>query len=297
MSIDAGEELSFINAPEWTTDFFSEADRQFSAGRNVQFDLSKVQELTIDGLVLLVGCIKNYGINRGHRIDIINPIAEVPRVMLRKFNVFKKVPEEMLADFSDIPINRVSNTIVANGVAKELTQAASVVLYGKDKRIKELYEVLIEVMANTNNHASDDDEPEPWYALSIFDVERKTFEFVFVDFGVGIFNSWPVKSYISRVPATLRSIFPIVGNVDRQIRLRQLDHLFSELAEGRIGSRTGLTERGKGLPLIIKHSSSNQFNRLVLITNDGFVDLKEREVSCLDGDFSGTLLYLKMEAV
>jgi ABC-type transporter Mla MlaB component len=123
--------LSFNLATEETAQYFSQIKEQFDAGRNVQFDFSNVEKITIDGLVILLGFIKNYEVNRGHLIDFVEPLREDPRMLLRRFNVFKKVPDKIDGGLKPIPMIKVSNTIVANGVAKDLTRRAALSLYGK----------------------------------------------------------------------------------------------------------------------------------------------------------------------
>lgn len=289
-SVTAPRQLSFILQPQLCTAYFEEIRRLFRRKLNVQFDLTQVEELTLDAVVMLLGCIKNFDINAGRLIDIKQPVADVPRDFLKRYNIRKKLPNKIDGSLEPIPMQRVSNSIVANDVAKEFAKSASHHLYNTDRALKEFYEILIELMANTNNHASGTENiPTSWYAMNNFHYSPKYCEFVFLDCGIGIFESWPVKRYISGISVALQELFSVTT-----LRTNQLNHLFDQLAKGEIGSRTGLANRGKGLPLILKHASEPYIKEMYLITNDGYIDLKARNVSSMRENFEGTLFYLKI---
>ena len=67
--------------------------------------------------------------------------------------------------------------------------------------------------------------------------------------------------------------------------------ILREVLEGKIGSRIGLSYRGKGLPEIYKRFKREQFSRLIIIANDVFADVEKDDFRILDKPFKGTFFH------
>lgn len=80
-----------------------------------------------------------------------------------------------------------------------------------------------------------------------------------------------------------------VGNRDRVSLLRHI-------LQGKVPSSTGLGYRGKGLPKIAEAHTRKQFQRLVILSNNVYVDIENDDFRLLDTSFSGTFFYWEHHA-
>ena len=64
--------------------------------------------------------------------------------------------------------------------------------------------------------------------------------------------------------------------------------LLQEIMEGKIGSRTGLSYRGKGLPTLHGLAKSGILRNLVIVTNDVRAFVAEDRYEQLNESFRGT---------
>jgi len=84
-----------------------------------------------------------------------------------------------------------------------------------------------------------------------------------------------------------RKISDIVG-------LTSNTDLVEPLFKGKIKSRTGKPERGKGIPQVYDSSKNKAFKEFYLISNDVKVDMKNMNIKKLNNNFSGTLFYWEL---
>lgn len=291
--ITAPTYCSLAEHPEITIRFFREAESAFKAGRPVEYDLSETEQFTDTAAAILVGQMKDRNINRGLPSTVTFPKDDKVRKSLKRLGINKKIgSDENLGELDDIPTQKVTNLKVANEVARSVVQITSRFLYGEEKRMKDLYAILIEMMANTNNHASSVSKVAyPWFLFIYPDAVKKSVKFVFLDFGEGIFESIPVKQHITRLPVSIHSRS---GDIKLYIRGEELKTTFDHLSSGLIKSRTGIASRGKGIPKIVQVADNNLFNRFLLIANDAYIDIKSNEVSAMNENFSGTMFFFEI---
>lgn len=299
-NIRAPEHCSMIEHPENAIMFFREAEAAYlnavSKGRylkktaNIVYDLAQSKIFTETSVAILIAHIKDRNINLGLPSRLNFPIDEECERKIKKMGILKNVGSSTI-ESDDIPFQKVSNLQVANSVAKDIVVRSSLFIYSKEERIKELYTILIELMANTNNHAdSDKTAIYPWWLFMFRDERKKIIKFVFLDLGVGIFDSLPVKQYMIREPLSLQRIKS--GSVHR--RGESLNKIFSALVNGRIKSSTGIATRGKGLPLIADNAKSGHFCSFKIISNDAYIDVLNNTVSAMNQNFRGTLYYFEL---
>jgi hypothetical protein len=147
---------------------------------------------------------------------------------------------------------------------------------GNIARLKPAYENLLECMSNTHQHAAPTEGSESWWASVYQDGTRRCDCFTFVDMGVGIFDS---------IELNLRLKAYSLAQLGRREIMRKL-------LAGEIPSSTRLSYRGKGLPsinesLTVKHALA----RLVIVTNDVYVDVGPGRFENLPRALKGLLLY------
>lgn len=285
---------SLIEQPEASIKFFKEAQAAYAAGNGVTYNLENTVEITETFAAFLISQIKDRNINQGHLAKVTFPKNAECDKKLKKLGIFKKIgnsSEEVELD--SIPVQKLSNLQVANDIAKEIVKKSALVLYKEEKRIKELYAILIEIMANTNNHAATGKKGKyPWWLFTFYDADRDVIKFFFLDHGIGLFESLPVKQFMIRNP---QPIFSRAGTANTYHRGLQLNEIFSNLAAGKIKSSTGIPMRGRGLPLVVSLAKTDNFNRFVIISNDAFIDVIAEEVSTMNEFFSGTLFYFELK--
>lgn len=290
----APQEFSFIDQPEMTISFFRQAEGAYLRGRSVIYDLSKVESLSVTTAAILVSHIKDRNVNFGMVSKLISPEDPTVAKQLRQFGIFKRVVDHVEEIHADVAVHRLTNIKVANLMAREIVLASTFHVYGENRRISELYSTLIELMANTNNHADSEFIARyPWWLFVFPDQSKSAVKFVFLDLGVGLFESIPVRQWLTRNP------FPPLskrGDIALYERGGQLAKIFRNLEAGDIKSSTKLSSRGKGLPYVIKCAKSGHFKEFYIVSNDAYIDVLSNRVSAMNENFSGTLFYFEFQA-
>lgn len=284
-------DCSFINQPEMTIRFYNVIKQAFDDGMNVTVDLSQVLHFSETSAAVLMTFIKDKNVNQGRAIKIIWPKDAKCTSKLRSLGLDKKINTEIDSRtiLENFPTQKVSNLKVANQVAKSIVISSSRFIYNDDRKLKELYSILIEMMANTNNHADGQKrEKYNWWLFFFPDIDKRTIKFVFVDSGVGVFDSLPVKQYLIRNPL---SMFDTLLTQ----RASELHSILRELISGNIKSSTGNPSRGRGLPLISDCSKTGHFEAFQMISNDAYIDLKMSTATSMNEHFSGTLFHFELK--
>jgi len=238
----------------------------------------------------MVALIKDRNINRGLVSKMIYPVDQDCRRRVQRYGLWKAASEEEsdVVQIETVP-QRITNTNVANRVARRIVLECSSFLDCPEQKIPELYSVLIELMANTNNHAVPGETGRfAWWLFVRPNEDVQGIDFVFLDLGVGVFESLPVRQHVTR--SSDYSGSPRVG-AESFVRQRHISKIVGELSKGYIKSSTGDPDRGLGFPLIFEKAKSDRFERFTMIANDGTVDLKKRSVSLINGNFLGTAFH------
>ena len=178
------------------------------------------------------------------------------------------------------------NKKVVAALGLPIMEAVSSTIWGEKRIDKGLQRALLELMQNTNNHASFDETGKKYWWLSVnHDKENKKVRFVFMDHGVGIFASLNQKSEDSKWYGWSEKIKSAFGvETDEKILERLLKgdlHL----------TVTKKSYRGKGLPSMKEVLDRNQINNLHIITNNVFADVSNNNYHLLKHVFKGTFFY------
>ena len=273
------ENYSLKDNPNTVVRNFKDYQSLLRKGYDINFDLSGLKNLSPGGLALFAAGVKDETIKGDRYIKGNLPIDHRLRQMIRESGFLKLVR-------TSIDPGRQKHHLVHRKTYKKVEppEAEKACIFSiqhtfGDKRIiRPLYEILIECMANTKNHADKkSDEVYNWW-LFVFKKENGNSAFTFLDFGVGIFKSYPVLHYMN-----LKRLF----NDNTEI--------VDDLLEGKIKSSTKIVERGQGIPLIYEHSKTDLFKEFYLISNDVFVDFKSGRKVKLQNNFSGTFYYWEIQ--
>lgn len=208
VEVTSPHKCSLIEHPEATIQFFRKAEKAFMENNNVIFNLTDCTYFSETSTALLAAFMKDKNLNRGKASKVKFPKDSECKKSLHDRGFNKRYNTEgNEISVCDSPVHKVSNLKVANDIAKEIIKASSLFIYGEHRMIKELYSILIELMANTNNHADSKKRAVyPWWLTFYPDFSNRTIKFVFIDLGVGIFNSIPVTQYINKSPQQLYTL-------------------------------------------------------------------------------------------
>lgn len=282
----APECFSFIDNTEASLKYLDDCRLLLHQNENINCDISKVKVLTPDAIALLVACTNdskfrgNYASIRGNAPEdkLANKLF-VESGFYKFVNTSKEMKSAQRKECN--LLHKESDFSVQSGIAKEACLYGTRHVFQNSKPISELYEMLVEAMSNTNNHAGKNSEHKiKWWLYTYNDPTGFT-SYSFIDLGVGIFESIPVQNF-----KKLTKFLKITGNID----------LVQDLLNGKIKSsiKTDNDIRGKGIPQIALNSQESIFQRAIIISNDVKIDLKTQQAEKLCVDFKGTFLYWEL---
>ena len=247
--------------------------------RSVFINLDKCTYISSGSIALMISAIRELKL---YKVKVSGSYPEDPKVRatLERSGFFKyvngKVSEENKQTSNTIlqqGVSTVDPAIVAPFVLKAMT-----FLWGKPYRNPRIQSLLVELMANTINHAFPKTSLSKWHLSIAFDAVEKKVCFTFIDNGHGILNTLNLKF------ATI--IKALVLNSNEQILVAAFD--------GAFGSRTKEKKRGRGLPNVKKCFTENFIRNLVVITNDVYLDFEHHTTKKLKQKFEGTCFYWEL---
>ena len=238
-------------------------------GARIYLDLSDVNKFTNDTLLLLRAVMDRQC--RAPDTKIRGNLPSDPKVATEFkasgfFTGFAKPP-------GDLPkakglMKKKSANIVHSEQAADLVDFALKHVNTTETCATACYRNLVEVMTNTHNHAANQRSSkrmkrmrhghEKWHA-SVY-CRNSVAYFSFVDLGVGILKSAPVKDFLRKAAVSITSH----GRAS----------LLKDVFEGKIGSATEKPGRGHGLPKMKEDVDKGSLVDLKILTSDvaGSVD-------------------------
>lgn len=277
------ENFSLINNHNEILDYFNKVRTAIDNKHQVTLDLSLAQQMTPDAIAFLLSSISDKSFNRGMEIRGTSPNNPKLARMLWESGFFEHVQSKapkIVKDKKNMLLHNLSEKKVEPLVAKNATDISTLFTFEQIIKFKPIYEILIECMANTHNHANINKRGYyDWWIFVYNDIDKKITSFAFIDLGVGIFGSLAVKEY--------KKVFFVKV-------IKENYELVEDLLNGKISSRTKLLERGKGFPLINKHSKNQYIKNFRIMSNDVYADLDKKEYLKMDYNFKGTLLYWEL---
>lgn len=283
-NLEAPKNFSIINNYNEVIAYLHKVKKTIHNREQPCIDLKNIKKLTPDAIAFLLCNIKEYDFHRDMKIRGFLPenlkLAKIFEESGFQKYVTSEIKEESSSDKNTL-MHKLKNKKVDNENAKLACQKAVKYTLKSEIKFQPIYEILIECMANTHNHANIENEGHyDWWLFQHHDPESCKTIFSFIDSGVGIFNSLPVKNF-------KRKFMEKTGITDNTA-------LVPRLLSGEIKSRTGLKERGKGLPLIYDHSKNEQIGEFKIIANDVYADLKTGKNFKMQHKFKGSLLYFEL---
>ena len=277
--------FSFVRNTNEVLKYFVEAEKLFKKKYKLNLNIDDIDVLTPDAISLLVASIndKNFHHNSGYKGDA--PKKPELKKIFKESGFYNFVHSRGFNGTGDGNLLHKEKHIKVMPV---IAQKAALIgirhTFENEEPYEPLYNILIECMSNTNNHASlKTNENCIWWLYVYNDPVSKTTSYSFLDLGVGIFDSVVVQGYLKQL---LKGTF-VYRNIN----------IVDELLSGKIQSRVDEDNeiRGKGIPQIVEYSKKSTFKEFYIITNDVKINLKTTEREQLDYNFGGTLLYWEIQ--
>lgn len=250
----------------------------------VEFGL--VTKVTPEAALVLIATLKKFP---KRKISGSIPQSEPARTILIQSGFFDHVRHSVnIGTGSQGEAVRYSGREVDGALARRLIFRGTELTFGVQRDSEPAYCVLLEGMQNTIDHAhftqgetpETDKTREDWWAFVYADTERKRVCFALADVGVGILKSARVKR---------------IRKLGLVLKTTTHAELIKKMLDGEFQSRTGLDNRGKGLPTIRALSDSGSIRELTLISNSVLARVCANEFSIITEGFNGTLLYWEIE--
>ncbi len=274
----APNNFSLVNNPNIMIWFLNRLKKIVSEGKSVLLDFADITEVTNDGLISLLSIIQDGRVPSNVRIKAKKPKDQKLRKRLKESGISQEstgLGSEAAAKYGRF---RQKSSLSADmEEANELIKFATKEIFGRRDTLKDVQRIFGECIDNTTYHANPKKPmAERWWGTVFCNNKTKTAYFSVLDNGVGIIESlkvgWAKKieflfSYENNA-ALLRAVF-----------------------QGGVLSSTGQSNRGNGLPNIFKARERRQFTRLIVISNNVYVDFDKDNYQLLQHSFNGTFFY------
>jgi hypothetical protein len=273
--IVAPKTLSSLKNPADLLDFLHQIEAK-GRTRHLFVDMSEVTEITTEAVPILLALIQAMDSTRFRGNEPVDPMARQKLHDAGFYDHVKGIASRGRG-LGKIRLES-SNQRVKSDVAAEFMDFFGKSLYGGRRKHGPSYNLMIEAMGNTFDHASPHDSRKlPWWASVYYDEVRRRVCFSIVDRGVGIFKS---ASFVDRL------------RMWKGAALRGDGAKMEKLLSGMIPSRTREPNRGRGLPDALTHWKLGRISELVIISNFGYAKASAGEYRTLEA-FSNPEMSLK----
>jgi hypothetical protein len=287
INLPAPSNFSFINNTIELLHYFEDVKQVIFDRKSAFIDISRITKLTPDTIILLIAKLHE---KLSKKIGIRGNAPDDPKLnrMFIESGLYDYVRSRGYKKVSQINKlwKHTSNSIVKGEMAGVAINACKQkflengVYYDTDN----LYNLLVEAMSNTLNHASNKSEKSSkqvnWWLYYYIDEFSQCIKFSFIDLGVGIFKSASFDSY-----RNLISYFSPSNKI-----------LIRPFLEGKIiSSRKNDNEiSGKGVKQMMSCANLDEFIKFIIITNDVIIDVKNKNGKELNTNFKGTFIYFEV---
>ena len=293
--IHAPRVLSLVNNAEETSQFIADLRSAFQKSKSVFVVLRDVEQIEYDGLTVLLSVMVRFKEN-GIDFNGDFPIDGAAKSVINESEFFKHLYKTNFRGASSYKLGKKNSSIhthanktVDSSLSASLVMTAAKTIWGEERRCPGVQRTIIELMQNTNNHASPEKEGERHWWLSIKHLQEvKKVNFSFVDYGVGVFESLKQKKSGNKFFGALEALrlrFTPESNLD----------VLKLVFKGELHkTSSGKSYRGKGLPGMYEAFEKNALSRLVVVTNDVYFNSSENTSRRLTPPFHGTFVHWEL---
>jgi len=280
--INAPDEFSINRNPNEAFKFIASLKgyKNRSNVKAVFISLRKCTYISNGAIALMISAIKELKAV-GIKVSGSYPLDKAARSKLEKSGFFNFVIG-YVSEENEITLNTIIQQgvdVVDSAAVAPLVLKAMNVVWGQPFRNQRLQSLLIELMANTVNHAFTSNKRSNWYLSISSDQSQKKVSFTFIDNGLGINRTLNVK-FVEKI---------------KYLFLTSEEQILKAAFDGKFGSRTKERKRGRGLPNVKKCFTENYISNLVVIANNVKFDFKSDTTQCLQYEFEGTCYYWELD--
>ncbi len=287
-NFEAPKKFNFIDNTNEVLEYLECCKIAFKQKSKVNFNIESIEELTPDAINLLIASINDPRFTfNGSYIGNAPKDKKLKKLFTASgfYNfVSSSSSVKQNIDVKNNLLHKETDYKVRPAIAKTICIKGLEHVANSDKPFEPLYEILIELMQNTNNHASANEEDKTkWWTYVYNDPETGNSIYSFLDLGVGIFDSIVVKNYLQKQA--------------QKIGLMHNVNYVKDLLDGKIQSRIEEDNeiRGKGIPQIVNNAQLDCFKRFYIVSNNVKIDVKKKIGIKLNSNFSGTFLYWELK--
>jgi hypothetical protein len=280
-TIKVPSNFSFINNTLGILHFFDQMRTAYLKKRRVFVDLSEIEELTPDAIIALLSKMDDRNFISRQVVSGNTPRNTNLRNIFTQSGFFDyvKAYDKPLKSGDSLILPEKSRRVESD-TADELVRFVTKKLFGAHRRCHGIQATLVECMTNTHNHAAPvGPHKEKWWSAVYYDRVADKAQFIFVDNGVGIFESAEMGPVLKAA---------------RYLQYGSNADVLREMLKGNVQSRTKLSYRGKGLPAIYKALMRGQLKDLIIISNDVYAKVADDDYQKLTRPFNGTFFYWEM---
>jgi hypothetical protein len=293
-TLAASGTFSIIQNPSETVPFLDLIAKKLRNQKPLMVDISQVRFITIDTLLYLIAIMDRMKALK-LQMDIKGNLPSHPEANA----TFK---ESGFMDF----VHSKSGTFQPSGNCVKITKgndvdpvmASKLCVFAQRKlgvdrvATQPLYDMIVEIITNTCHHAYDEPKsPTPgfafstprgrWYCYANYNEQSQEVIFSILDTGEGI---------PSTVRTNLREKFAsALAALGAKLEEGSDEFLVTSALNGDLRSRTREAHRGKGLPSVKGFFTSGYISDLTVVSNKGFVSLKENKNHNMGVSLMGTL--------
>jgi hypothetical protein len=283
----APRNFSLHKNPEEMLSFFADIERRLRIGEPIYIDMANVENLSVDSVMYLLAVMHNMRYVR-HDLQIVGsvPKSAANYSLLRQCGFFEFVNApsipKLQSESNAVHITQGHDTNPQ--VAKRLSMFIQEKMAISRIQARPLYDTLVELMSNTRQHAYEEESQvsQEWFVFARHEENSRTASFLFLDTGRGI----PTTISQSWMEAFRRYL------AGKGMRVGSESSMIRSALEGAYRTRTKEPHRGKGLPSIRQLQDNGYFDKLMIISNRGYVSPNlDMETA---GSLRGALFYWEM---
>lgn len=287
--ISAPKNFSFLKNPEETIIFINSLEKCYLNKERVYVDIEKIDFLDYSAVTVLVSVMFSFKARNIKFNGNLPKNLELAKMLIDSefFKFLGKTQTEKM-EYTIGKENQIftrANKEVNSELGLVVMEEATMTIWNEKRTCKGLQRTLLELMQNTNNHASVNQKGEKHWWLSVnHDKKNRKVSFIFVDYGVGIFESLKNKPEDNKW-------FGWFEKLKDKLLIGGNNEILKMLLEGEMHmSVTGKHFRGKGLPGINQVLEREQISNLSIISNNVTADVKNNKYLKLKNQFSGTFV-------
>lgn len=293
--LTAPSNFSLLENTEEVIAFINEVDSCYNKRKNVFIIMTDVEKIAYGAIIVLLSKLVHFKAKNIYVNGNFPKNKEATRVLQESGFIeylYKDFKNQNEYEFNK-KICTHANKVAEPALTAQIISNVSKELWGEERRCLGVQRVFLELMQNTNNHASNIQGEKHWwtsFAHVKTDNEDKIC-FSFIDYGVGIFTSLANKreGKFLGIVDKIRNMF---GNVDHAKMMEMLLH--GEIHKIAKNTKNNKPYRGKGLPGIYGAMEKNDISNLQIISNDAYANVSKNKFINLNNKLEGTYVYWEL---